>query len=111
MAAAAVWWMAPFLSAGGYGSEAVTFAMALAQSPFVQPHKLWISQHGDGVSRAVVQVCATTALLCTNPVPWRGEPDMMLGMPHSVRRTQIPDLCAPACRSRWIEQCSAPCSV
>lgn len=58
MAAAAVWWMAPFLSAGGYASEAVAFAMALAQSPYVQPHKLWISQHGDGVSRAVVQVAA-----------------------------------------------------
>jgi hypothetical protein len=53
-----VWWTAPFLSGGGYSSEAVAFAMALAQSSAMQPHKLWISQHGDGVSRAVVQVHA-----------------------------------------------------
>jgi hypothetical protein len=108
-AAAAVWWMAPFLSAGGYGSEAVAFAMALAQSPFVQPHKLWISQHGDGVSTTVIQVCAAGALLRTNPVPWHGGWERKPGMPCSVR-VQISDLCARVCCRRWIGQYSAPCS-
>jgi hypothetical protein len=42
--------MAPFMSGGGYSSEAVAFATALSQSSALQPHNLWISQHGDGVS-------------------------------------------------------------
>ncbi|CAI7896503.1 unnamed protein product [Closterium sp. NIES-54] len=41
-----VLWMAPFLSAGGYSSEAVAFATSLAASPRSPPLK--IKQHGDG---------------------------------------------------------------
>ncbi|CAI5493595.1 unnamed protein product [Closterium sp. Naga37s-1] len=41
-----VLWMAPFLSAGGYSSEAVAFAASLAASPRSPPLK--IKQHGDG---------------------------------------------------------------
>lgn len=48
--------MAPFVSGGGYSSEAVAFAMALSQSPAIQQDKLWISQHGDGISKEVMQV-------------------------------------------------------
>ncbi|CAI5994050.1 unnamed protein product [Closterium sp. NIES-64] len=43
-----VLWMAPFLSAGGYSSEAVAFATSLAASPQSPPLK--IKQHGDGTN-------------------------------------------------------------
>ena len=43
-------WHAPFLSGGGYASEAVAFALALVASPAVEAGRLQIAQHGDGVS-------------------------------------------------------------
>lgn len=53
----AVWWMAPFFSGGGYSSEAVAFAVALSNSPAIGTGNLWISQHGDGFLKGVMQVC------------------------------------------------------
>ncbi len=43
-------WYAPFLSGGGYASEAVAFALALVASPAVAAGRLQIAQHGDGIS-------------------------------------------------------------
>ncbi|GJP65463.1 hypothetical protein CLOP_g22336 [Closterium sp. NIES-67] len=43
-----VLWMAPFLSAGGYSSEAVAYVTSLAASPRAPP--LRIAQHGDGTN-------------------------------------------------------------
>lgn len=54
-----VWWHAPFLSGGGYASEAVAFATALDDSGAIPTGALRISQHGDGIS--VIQVCWVTA--------------------------------------------------
>lgn len=47
-----IWWHAPFLSGGGYASEAVAFALALDASPAVSAGGLHIVQHGDGVSNS-----------------------------------------------------------
>lgn len=52
-----VWWHAPFLSAGGYASEAVAFATALDDSEALPIGALRISQHGDGISGSIIEVC------------------------------------------------------
>lgn len=48
---ASLTWLAPFLSSGGYCSEAISFAQALAKSRVVQFQAV---QHGDAVSGAFV---------------------------------------------------------
>jgi hypothetical protein len=53
----AVWWFAPFFSGGGYASEAVAFALALARVPHgMEEGRLWITQHGDSYEMSALQV-------------------------------------------------------
>lgn len=57
MSAPLVLWHAPFLSGGGYCSEAISFAQALVDSPAMQ---FRIVQHGDAVSGAFVRSMSDT---------------------------------------------------
>jgi len=50
-----VWWFAPFLSGGGYSSEAVGFATALAGSADLRSEGLLLTQHGDALSHSFFQ--------------------------------------------------------
>ena len=47
-------WYAPFLSGGGYSSEALSYVLALARDPGMDS-KLWIEQHGDAPNHEVIQ--------------------------------------------------------
>lgn len=67
-----LWWHAPFLSGGGYSSEALSYVLALAQEPALRS-RLWIAQHGDGVSGEAVAgdsaACSPARPCCPLPLP------------------------------------------
>lgn len=50
-----VWWHAPFLSSGGYASEAIAFALGLSKCNAMKAGGLRISQHGDGINANVIE--------------------------------------------------------
>eukprot|EP00897_Mesotaenium_endlicherianum_P000473 jgi/Mesen1/10426/ME000082S09931 len=64
-------WMAPFVSGGGYCSEAISYALALEASGQVK--KLRIGQHGDG----------------QNADFWHGLPEKTRGVLQRLSRAQV----------------------
>lgn len=66
-----VWWHAPFLSAGGYASEAVAFAQGMDAGGGAELAALWLTPHGDAADPKVLEGLpqATADLLRRRIVP------------------------------------------
>ena len=89
---AALWWHAPFFSAGGYASEAAAFMLALARHPQNTLH-LGITQHGDAFDGSVLE--ASMGCSCHF---------MMHGVELNCQRSGRH--CCRACSQRMLRCCS-----